>query len=74
MRDLDGERFETGQFSAAVAAAVSNAAASRPGTRPSTSRWLPVMPWPAWKPTVAVTRSSSGGVPAWASPWASAMQ
>ena len=36
--------FETGHSAAAVAAASAKPDSSRPGTRPCTSRWLPVMP------------------------------
>src|SRR5437588_10220219 len=45
-----------------------------PGTRPTTSRAIFVIPSPGWKVTVAEVCSFSGTCPAWASPFESAIE
>src|SRR6478735_5580733 len=64
----------TGQPVLAAWAASSNCAAVIPGTEPSTLSTMPVIPVPGWKVTSAVVSIVVGGVPAWASPWESAIE
>nr|BAE95431.1 hypothetical protein [Streptomyces kanamyceticus] len=64
----------TGQLALASSAAEVKAASSRPGTVPSTVRWMPVMPVPGWKVTSAEVVSRVGGVPAPVRPCDRAME
>ncbi len=64
----------TGQFALASSAAFTKPSSSRPGTSPSTVRWMPVMPVPGWKVTSALVFSLVGGVPALARPLESAIE
>src|SRR5207302_675685 len=66
--------LETGQLDLAASAASRKAPASIPGTLPRTWRWIPVIPWPAWNPTLAEVASCSGGCPPWVRPLASAIE
>lgn len=52
----------TGQLAFASSAALTKPASSRPGTVPTTVRWMPVMPVPGWKVTSAFVSSRAGGV------------
>ena len=63
-----------GQPSFAASAASTNARSSIPGTSPTTRSAIFEMPVPGTKVTVASTFSDSGGVPACASPWDSAIE
>src|SRR5690606_26029910 len=64
----------TGQPALAFSAAWANSSAEIPGTSPRTRSTMPVIPSPGWKVTSAVVSSDRGGVPAWARPWARAME
>src|SRR5690606_21236105 len=64
----------TGQLSLASDAASMKSLELMPGTRPRTTRWMPVMPSPGWKVTCAVVSSASGGLPALARPFDSAIE
>ena len=65
---------DTGQPSFAASAAVRNWSASTPGTTPVTASADLVIPVPGTNVTVALASRLVGGVPAWASPCARAMQ
>ena len=66
--------LETGQFSFAASAAARKPSSSIPGTSPSTSSAIRTIPSPGWNVTVADVFSSSGGLPPFASPLASAIE
>ena len=66
--------FETGQFTFAPSAASRKPSASIPGTVPRTASAIRVIPVPGTNVTAAEVSSRVGGVPAFASPPASAIE
>ena len=71
---MPASAFETGQFAFAPSACSRKPAWSIPGTPPTTMIAPFVIPSPGWNVTVTEVSSRSGGVPAPASAWDSAIE